>query len=75
MTTAINQGMLDALVQAWGLGALVVEYDGRKMEYASRADLESRIGTVAAALGVANPLAASASTPPIRASYVSFSKG
>jgi hypothetical protein len=73
--TAVNQGMLDALVQAWGTGALTVEYENRRMTYDSKAQLESRIATVAAALGVANPLTPAAQTAPPRVSYASFSKG
>lgn len=63
---AVTQGMLNALVKAWASGAMSVSHDGRSESFVKGEDLEARIATVAAALGVANPLASTATTRPTR---------
>jgi hypothetical protein len=48
---------LDALIEAYGNGALTVEYDGKRVTYRSLDELARAITVVAGALGVANPMA------------------
>ena len=54
---AFTQTQLDALVKAYATGAKSVTFGDRSETFADRADLRARIGEVAAALGVDNPLA------------------
>ena len=70
---AVTQTQLDALVDAYATGALRVSYDGKTIEYRSRADLEAQIGKVSAALGVSNPLAPVVSKN--RIGLVSYTRG
>lgn len=55
MAGRFTQADLDALNSAIASGHLRVEYDGKKVEYRSLADLRSARDEVAADLGVLNP--------------------
>lgn len=62
---AYTQAQLDALRAAFASGVLTVEYDGKRVTYASRDDLKRRIDEIEKTI---NPAA------PARYSYASFRK-
>ena len=62
---SFSQAELDALRRAYAAGALVVEYDGRRLTYGNAADLLARIrfieGQIATRSGGSRPVAGRAS--------------
>lgn len=60
-----TEGELEALRRAYAAGALVVEYDGRRLTYGNAADLLARIrfieGQMATSSGGSRPVAGKAS--------------
>lgn len=66
---AFTQAELDALKAAYASGTLSVEYEGRRVQYGSAADLLSRIRVIE------QDLARQSNVSRPRAGFVSFSKG
>lgn len=62
---SFSQAELDALRRAYAAGALVVEYDGRRLTYGNAADLLARIrfveGQLATSSSGSRPVAGKAS--------------
>ncbi|XZQ30648.1 phage head-tail joining protein [Rhodobacter capsulatus] len=62
---SFSQAELDALRRAYAAGALVVEYDGRRLTYGNAGDLLARIrfieGQMATSSGGSRPVAGKAS--------------
>lgn len=60
-----TEGELEALRRAYAAGALVVEYDGRRLTYGNATDLLARIrfieGQMATSFGGSRPVAGKAS--------------
>lgn len=69
MSDGFTAGGLAALRRAYQSGVLLVEYEGRRTQYASEADLIRRIREVERALGVG------LTTPAPRAGVATFSRG
>lgn len=70
---AVTQSQIDALIAAYAAGTVRVTYDGKTVEYRDLDALARAIGTLSAALGVANPLTAAVTARP-RFSFAAFRK-
>lgn len=66
---AWTQQELDALKSAYAAGTLVVQYEGKRVEYGSAADLLTRIRVIEA------DIERQSGRKPPRAGFASFTKG